>query len=396
MLLMLLNLTLCQDAVTAPPQVTQHLSEARLLLSQLDEDFEAKTVREYTVLLIDNYVKQVIWRSFFLQDLAPGESVLEARAKVQSDRDAKAVLIEDDLEGLLLEAKRHFPDDINIRFACAYYAFRGQCCIVKTELKYSDVEVLSIFREALSQGIATGTSAFALIEGRVNQAQKVEDDDFGMLAKAYELDPTHPDISGAMLEQLLLRESFETAIGVARMMYGAHDFLQQRLTALHGSARAFLGLKRYDDAFKAVTVGLKLAPDHGILWMIGLDAMRAANDQERYISLVNQFLESHSFAIPSFEVYYTYLVRAGQHPFDTQVAQQLRNLRQDNETQSVDLQVGLATLWLRLGDKQKAHEGFVAVWERLMDAEESTALIEMVEKGIKASETTVDPATRKR
>lgn len=145
---MVLCLVVCCLTLNAdePHDQKPLVEQALELKSALEHELTPTAVRQYTVLLIENYVKQALWRSFFLRDLKPGETVLELRAhKEGSPHD---ILIEDNLEELLIAAGKKFPDDPEVTYAQAYYHYLGSCCEAKPLITFTkEAQVLAIEKQ---------------------------------------------------------------------------------------------------------------------------------------------------------------------------------------------------------------------------------------------------------
>lgn len=273
-------------------------------------------IRAYTTFVIDFHTRQLTWTVFFAKNLLPGESVYQMRLNTNTIvPNANEAPLEQELGKLLKAARKKFPNNLHIEFASAYFFHKGRRALIKPPFSYSPQEVFQIYENAWEQKIYTPDS---LVFIALNRQERGKDIDTvgNLLRRAYHDNQTNPMVLEALLNLLLKEKSFKQALTVSNQLFTGAVTPEQKLAGYTGAARSFFHLEQYESTLKAVENGLKLAPNHTLLWAVGLDTLRKQKRWDDYEKLLRQVLDRRAESPAPFLDYLDYLRLRGVTPQD--------------------------------------------------------------------------------
>lgn len=264
-------------------------------------------VRAFTTFAIDFHSRHLTWTLFFAKNMQPGESIYAMRRNTETIvPNASEQPIEDQMGPFLLQARRKFPNNLHVDFACAYFFHQGRRFLLKPPFTFTPKEVYDIYQRAYEQQIYTPESLLFIALNRLERDQ--QSDTVGeLLETAYRLNAEDPDIQAAFLNHLLEKKTYKQALTVAGLLFTSAVTPEQKLTGYVGAARCYFHLEKYDNTIAAVENGLKLVPNHALLWAIGLDTLRKTQRWDDYEKLIRAVLERSPESPASFLDYLDYL-----------------------------------------------------------------------------------------
>jgi len=301
------------DESGLPDMLASHryLDAAKVLKNDAHQLVSPEAVRRYSVLVVEYHSRQLAFRNFFIRNLAAGESLRQLRGSQEMVGGPNIGLIEEDMEALLERAWKKFPNDRDIRFARAVYAFNGTCCFIKPKIRFKHSEIIATFREAEACGIRCGSSMWALALDEMAREKPDRKLLTQFLEKAHQLNAEDPNIYLAYVNDLLSRREYQLSLPHARNLYEMALTPQERVESLAAVARAYAGQKKPDKAMEAVKGGLAINGQHSLLWMVGLECLREAVDETAYTRHIADFLNQAPEKPSFFRVYLDYMRRKG-------------------------------------------------------------------------------------
>ncbi len=338
----------------------QKYLDAGLAIKDRAERLESPAaIAQYAILLTEFYSKQVGFRTFFLKNLLPGQRLSHSRGShEQISREETGILVEKNLELLLLNARKKFPDDFRIEFATAQYLVRGRCCYLKPKIQHSPRQVLEIFREARERGLVSSTSLWLLAVDAMGREPVEGALVSSLIERSVGLNPYHEDAVFAYGNDLLKNGHASLALDQAKNLFEMTLDPEMKANAMGVAARAYLALNRCADALKAVETALKFLPNHAPSWMVGLDCLRRTGDQDAYRRLVFDFLGVAPEDPAPFQIYLGYLDLKGFSKLDDFVVAEYEKERDESDLARLTRSLNLGKLYLAGKQWSRAEDHF--------------------------------------
>lgn len=302
----------CGDPVDEAMGERRYLDASRQLRAQVAREFDPVLVRRYAVCLIDFHVFHMGFRSFFMKNMPAGVSVFDERGRRESVvTDANMNMVEQNLEALLVSARKHHPESPDLDFAEAYFLHMGGRAIVDSVIEIPEEQCLRVFDEALERGVCTGRTLLALADHPAHAEERGE-----LLGKACALRPLDPVIVDAWSGFLLDQERYQEAAQLAGEVFDRTRRKSRKVVALYVGARAQLGLGHCDQALKLVEHGLTLFPEHLPLWTVGMLCHRRTGNLTAGAELFHKLVDRKPEDPEPFTVYLAFLQTHGISEMD--------------------------------------------------------------------------------
>ncbi|MBO1320861.1 tetratricopeptide repeat protein [Acanthopleuribacter pedis] len=314
------------DYLHLPPELAPTLQEAaknrryldiaRALAEEARKLEDPSLIRAFTCFVIDFHSKQLTWSLFFTKNLLPGESIYSMRLNTDTIvPNSGEQPVEEELGRLLQRARAKYPKNLHLEFAAAYYHHQGRRFLLKPPFTFTPEQTYAIYENAYEQKIYTPNSLVftALVRGERKQKTDTIDE---LLRRAYHLNPNNPKVLEALLNHLLHQKEFKQALSIANQLFTNAATPEQKIAGYSGAARSFFYLENYESTLTAVENGLKLAPNHTLLWAIGLDTLRKQKRWDDYEKLVRGVLDRQPESPAPFIDYLDYLRLRGVTPRD--------------------------------------------------------------------------------
>lgn len=267
-------------------------------------------LREYACNITEYYTTQVGFRTFFVKNLQKGQRLESLRHRTETiTPSTHGQLVVENLEALLIEALRKFPDDLDVRFAVANYLFRGRCCQTAPKLKLPPEQILETFRQAEAKGLCTAGSLLALTLEALAQERFDEAD--RLIQKGLALRDDEPPLVQAYMNELLRKKDYDGGLQQARKLFEITFDPEVRAEALIGAARSLFAQQKYREAAETALNAQKLSPRHPLALVVALDCLRSSGAGEPYRSAVLTFLAQDPKNPVLFEAYAGYLKLRG-------------------------------------------------------------------------------------
>lgn len=316
-------------------------------------------VRAFTTFTIDFHSRHLTWTLFFAKNMQPGESIYAMRRNTETIvPNSSEQPIEDKMGAFLQQARQKFPNNLHIDFACAYFFHQGRRFLLKPSFTYTPKEVYDIYQRAYEQNIFTPESLLFIALNRLERNE--QPDSVGQLLEtAYQHNADEPNIQAAFLNHLLSKKAYKQALTVANLLFTSAVTPEQKMAGYAGAARCYFHLEKYDNTMTAVENGLKLVPNHALLWAIGLDTLRKTKRWDDYEKLIRAVLDRSPESPASFLDYLDYLRLRGVTEHDNTFIEGYAKQKGGNNLATITRHTNVGTYYLTiLYDGPKAVKQF--------------------------------------
>jgi tetratricopeptide (TPR) repeat protein len=331
----------------------QYLDAGLIIQPQARELNDPSILRQYVVLLTEYYAKQVGFRSFFLKNLRPGESLILLRSTTSPIAPETAgKLLEPDLETLLNVARQRHPEDLNVRFAIAQFLYRGRCCSLEPTIEMTPTEGLAVFKEAEQAGIRSPGSMLALALEALARGKRKQA--LTYFEQGLTLNPADEDLTHGYMNELIGAKRYGDGLVQARKLFEIAEVPEMKALALTGAARALAAADEPQEALDTATSALKILPSYNLAFYIGLDILRDLNRAEEYAAWVTQYLDQRPEEPALFLAYLEYLSKKGVRPIDETFFAAYRQKEYPSLLARITRNVNLATFELYRENRESA------------------------------------------
>lgn len=282
---------------------------------------EAEIVPIYTDLLTGNYLTTINFKLFALKDLEPNETVKELRGKA-----GKFEIIGGDLEKILFNKLKEFPDNPQINFAIGTFLSRGfECNCLTPEYfpKQPNIEI-EYFNKAFQNGVYDYWSLFKIglyhhKNGKIDNAQSFYE-------KSIKEDSSFASSNYNLSIIYLNKNNLDKALYYSTNSLGRYNDAKLDADTYHVNGVIQQRLGKLSEAEKMYLQSLNLLKHHQGAFRNLLTVYRETDNTDKYVKTAYVFISNDFTNSYFFNKYIEYIANNGLVAVDQKVYEKLTGL----------------------------------------------------------------------